>query len=75
MSLTAPYDVMTRIISAVNPLTIPTADRLLFVESLRNTYLAFGIINTFAILASLLQINFRAQNKKAEPLPIEDVIA
>jgi EmrB/QacA subfamily drug resistance transporter len=74
MSLTAPYEIITRIISAINPLLIPAADRLLFVESLRNTYLAFGIINIFAIVASLLQINFRAQAKKAGAHPVENVI-
>jgi hypothetical protein len=52
MSLTAPYDVITRIVSAVNPLSIPTTDRLLFVESLKNTYIVFGIINTFAVVTS-----------------------
>ena len=68
MSFTAPYDVITRIISAVNPLSISVVDRLLFVESLRNTYIAFGIINTFAIVASLLQINFRTQTRKTEAI-------
>jgi EmrB/QacA subfamily drug resistance transporter len=75
MSLTAPYDVITRIISAVNPLSIPTADRLLFVESLKNTYIAFGIINTFAVVTSLLEINFKTQAKKTEASPVENVIA
>jgi EmrB/QacA subfamily drug resistance transporter len=75
MSFTAPYDVITRIISAVNPLSISAVDRLLFVESLRNTYIAFGIINTFAIVASLLQINFKSQTKKTEAIPVENVIA
>jgi EmrB/QacA subfamily drug resistance transporter len=75
MSFTAPYGVITRIISAVNPFSIPTADRLLFVESLKNTYIAFGIINIFAISASLLQINFRNRRKKKEASPVENVIA
>jgi EmrB/QacA subfamily drug resistance transporter len=75
MSLTAPYELITRIISAINPLSIPTADRLLFVESLKNTYIAFGIINALAIMPSLLQINIRSKAKKTEAGPIEDVVA
>jgi EmrB/QacA subfamily drug resistance transporter len=75
MSLTAPYDVITRIISAVNPLSIPTADRLLFVESLKNTYIAFGIINTFAVVTSLLEINFKTHAKKTEAHPVESDVA
>jgi hypothetical protein len=61
MSLTAPYEVITRIISAINPSSIPLAERLLFVESLRNTYLAFGVINALAIIPSLLQIDFKSK--------------
>jgi EmrB/QacA subfamily drug resistance transporter len=75
MSLTAPYDVITRIVSAVNPLSIPTADRLLFVESLKNTYIVFGIINTFAVVTSLLEINFKTHAKKTNAHPVESVFA
>jgi EmrB/QacA subfamily drug resistance transporter len=71
MSLTAPYEVITRIISAINPTTIPLAERLLFVESLKNTYLAFGIINALAIIPSLLQINFKEKQKKTEGITVE----
>ena len=63
MSLTAPYEVITRIISAINPTTIPLTERLLFVESLKNTYIAFGIINALAIIPSLLQINFKSKQQ------------
>ena len=74
MSLTAPYEVITRIISAVNPAAITTAERLLFVESLKNTYIAFGIINLFAIAASLLQIDRKKQTKKTKTNHIENVV-
>jgi EmrB/QacA subfamily drug resistance transporter len=66
MSLTAPYEVITRIISAINPTAIPAAERLLFVESLQNTYFAFGIINTLAIIPSLLQINRRSESSETK---------
>ena len=70
MSLTAPYDVITRIISSMNPLSIPVAERLLFVESLKNTYLAFGVVNALAIVPSLLQINFRSKPTQTKNKPV-----
>jgi EmrB/QacA subfamily drug resistance transporter len=70
MSLTAPYDVITRIISSINPLSIPVAERLLFVESLKNTYLAFGVVNALAIVPSLLQINFRSKPTQTKNNPV-----
>lgn len=72
MSLTAPYDVITRIISAVNPLSISSGDRLLFVESLKNAYIAFGIINGLALVASLLQIRRKAP--AGEESAVDDVV-
>jgi MFS family permease len=74
MSLTAPYEVITGIISAINPTAIPIAEQLLFVESLKNTYLAFGAINALAIVASLLQINFRSKPTKTEDHNVESVM-
>jgi hypothetical protein len=65
ISLTAPYQVITRIISAINPASIPMVERLLFVESLKNTYLAFAAINALAVIPSLLQINFRKKVEKS----------
>jgi EmrB/QacA subfamily drug resistance transporter len=71
MSFTAPYEVITRIISAINPTSIPVAERLLFVESLKNTYLAFGVVNALAIIPSLLQINFKSKVNKTENNNVE----
>jgi len=66
MSLTVPYDVITSIISALHPQAIPVAERLLFVKSLQNTYLAFAVVNALAIIPSLLQIDFKAKLKPAK---------
>ena len=66
MSLTSPYDLITRIISSVNPVSITPADRLLFFESLKNTYLVTAIVNALAIPASLLQIRRTSMRKKSE---------
>jgi MFS family permease len=74
MSFTAPYEVITRIISAVNPTAIPIAERLLFVESLKNAYLAFGVVNALAIVPSLLQINFKSKSTKTENNTVESVL-
>ena len=54
MSLTAPYDLITQIISAANPTSISAAGRALFVSSLKNTYFAFAIINSIAIIPALI---------------------
>jgi hypothetical protein len=66
--------VITRIISAINPASIPVAERLLFVESLKNTYIAFGVINALAIVPSLLQINFKSKPTKTGNNSVEAVM-
>jgi EmrB/QacA subfamily drug resistance transporter len=73
MSLTAPYDLITRIVSAVNPASISMADKTLFVESLKNAYIAFAIVNVFAIVASLLQIR-RRQAETASAGSVDEVL-
>jgi EmrB/QacA subfamily drug resistance transporter len=72
MSFTAPYDLITRLVSAVNPVSITSADKLLFVESLKNAYLAFAIINVLAIVASLLQV--RRKEQVVDAGSIHDVV-
>jgi hypothetical protein len=54
MSLTAPYDLITQILAAVNPASIPAGGIALFVASLKNTYFAFGIINAIAIIRAVI---------------------
>lgn len=74
MSLTAPYEVITKIISAINPLSIPVAERLLFVESLKNTYVAFGVINALAIIPSLLQVDFKSKPTRTTENSVDAVL-
>ncbi len=57
MSLTAPYNLITRLVSANNPISLPASERLVFFNSLRNTYLATAIINALAIPPTILQIS------------------
>ena len=70
MSLTVPYALITQILSSVNPATITLADKILFIDSLKNTYLALGIINAVAVLPSLLQITRKPMEKTQKPLII-----
>ncbi|MDG6995278.1 MAG: MFS transporter [Nitrososphaerota archaeon] len=61
MTFTAPYSLITSMItSSLNPLTIPLHDRVLFVESLRNTYVWLGIINSLAIPFVLVKVKLPA---------------
>jgi len=64
MALTVPYSLITKIISTVNPASITAADKLLFANGLKTTYLALGIINVVAIAPSLLQINRKPKPKQ-----------
>jgi EmrB/QacA subfamily drug resistance transporter len=54
MSFTAPYDLITQIITAANPQSIPAEGIALFLASLKNTYFAFAIVNTLAIIPAAI---------------------
>ncbi|MFI5421872.1 MAG: MFS transporter, partial [Nitrososphaerales archaeon] len=53
MSLTLPYQAVSSLISS-NIATISVANRTLFIESLKTTYLWLGVINSIAIIPSLV---------------------
>lgn len=54
MSFTAPYNLITQILTAVNTQSISASAKALFLSSLKNTYLAFTLINTLAIIPAAL---------------------
>jgi hypothetical protein len=54
MSFTAPYNLITQIIGAANPQSIPAGGIELFLASLKNTYFVFAIVNTFAIIPAVI---------------------
>jgi len=54
-TFTVPYALVTRILSSGDPSTISAADRLLFAQGIRTTYLWLAGLNTLAILPSLLR--------------------
>jgi MFS family permease len=67
MSLTAPYDLITQILVAVNPASISSAGIALFVSSLKNTYFAFAIINAIAIIPAVIGGRIR-KTDNTEPI-------
>jgi len=54
MSFTAPYNLITQILTAVNPQSIPAGGLALFLANLKNTYFVFAIVNTFAIVPAAI---------------------
>ena len=68
MSLTAPYNLITQIISSANPAAIPAAGRALFVASLKNTYFAFAIINAIALIPAVIGGRTKKTDNTDEPI-------
>jgi EmrB/QacA subfamily drug resistance transporter len=54
MSFTAPYNLITQILTAANSQSIPAGGIALFLASLKNTYFVFSIVNTLAIIPALI---------------------
>jgi EmrB/QacA subfamily drug resistance transporter len=55
MTTVVPYQTITFIISAINPLTITPADKLLFMKGLSRAYFWLAIVNVTAIAPSVLR--------------------
>jgi EmrB/QacA subfamily drug resistance transporter len=55
MTFVIPYQTITEIISAINPVTISESDKLLFLKGLNHAYLWLAIINLIAIVPSVLR--------------------
>lgn len=55
MTFTIPYAQVSAIISAPNPGALPTSETDAFVAALRNAYLWMAVINTIAIVPSMLR--------------------
>jgi len=62
-TFTVPYALVSRIISSPDPAAITDAERILFAQGLKNTYLWLAGLNTLAILPSMLR--GRRANRKA----------
>lgn len=55
MAFTIPLSVVTQIISAINPAALPVTDRVAFAGAIDHVYLVMAVVNTIAILPSLLR--------------------
>jgi hypothetical protein len=66
MSFTLPYQTVSSLISS-NTASITTANRVLFIESLRATYFWLAVISGLAILPSLLGSK-RSFSRKEKPI-------
>lgn len=55
MTTVVPYQTITFIISAINPLTITSSDKLLFMKGLSRAYFWLAIVNVTAIAPSVLR--------------------
>ncbi len=55
MTAVIPYQTITQVISAVNPITISSSDKLLFMKGLSTAYFWLAIVNVAAIPPSVLR--------------------
>jgi len=55
MTLVVPYQTITFVISAINPITITASDKLLFMKGLSTAYFWLAIVNVAAIPPSVLR--------------------
>jgi len=55
MTWVVPYQMITQIISAINPLAITASDKVLFMRGLSSAYFWLAIVNITAILPSVLR--------------------
>jgi hypothetical protein len=55
MTFVIPYQTITEVISAINPIAISESDRLLFLKGLSHAYFWLAIVNLAAIAPSILR--------------------
>jgi EmrB/QacA subfamily drug resistance transporter len=63
MSFTAPYSLITRIVSGIGSFSVTPAQQELFMDSIKGTYFVIAIVNGLAILPSVFQINRETKNR------------
>ncbi len=73
MTFTIPYTQVSAIISAPNPLGISLTEKLEFASSLRNAFFWMGILNTAAIVPSMLRGRRTRVNRSAERQDIPEM--
>lgn len=70
-TLTVPYALVTQMIASPNLVSITPADRLLFAQGLKTTYLWLAGLNTLAILPSLLRGQRKTERAPDVPVLVE----
>jgi len=55
MTLTIPFVQLTQIMTSLDPVAISGPDKLLFVEGIQNAYIGLAVLNTAAIVPSVLR--------------------
>lgn len=67
MSFTAPYSLITKIVSGVGSLSVTPDQITLFMDSIKSAYFVIAILNAAAIIPSIFQINRAPKNRNASP--------
>jgi len=75
MSLTAPYSLITTLISSLGSVSVTASEQLLFMESIKSTYFVIAIVNALAIIPSVFQINRVPKNRSAISSEQSSVVA
>ncbi len=73
MSLTAPADLITKMITATNSVLITPSEKLIFFESLKNTYVAVAIVNLVAVVPTIFQIKRKQEAQSHESTVPTDI--
>ena len=63
MSFTAPYSLITRIISGIGSIPVTATEIVLFMDSIKSAYFVIALINALAILPSIFQVNRKPKNR------------
>jgi EmrB/QacA subfamily drug resistance transporter len=67
MEVKVPYSLITNMISSINPIALTLSERTSFAASLHLVYLVLSLVNTFAIIPSLLRGKRRTTTDLASP--------
>ena len=70
MSLTAPYSLITRLISSATSAGMPADQMSVFMQSIKNTYLAMAVVNAVAIIPLAFQLARRLRAGASVSAPV-----
>lgn len=67
LTLIVPYPLLSQIITSLTPVNVTATDKLMFVEALQKTYLYLAVLNTIAIIPSVLRGRRTSNNAPLSP--------